>query len=309
MQPTTPQTIQWEDIRYFLALARHGSLSAAARALQVEHSTVSRRVVALEETVQLPLFDRLPRGWQLTVDGHALLPYAERVEREMLSFSRATLSTAAVGGAVRLSAPSSLTNTFLIPRLASQRARWPLIELHLSDDIRSADPFYRDADLAIRLGRPQDASLAIRRLAILGYGLYAAPEHAKKPPEQWCFIGASDNLHHAPEQQWLEAFSNGRRFALRCNRSSGRLEAAMAGLGVAVLPHCMARTVGLVALTGDFDIPSREIWLLVHPDARRIPRIQVIADLLVDLFAHHARLLEEGVPPPDLFAEKIGEPL
>ncbi|MDR2709809.1 MAG: LysR family transcriptional regulator [Burkholderiales bacterium] len=300
--------MQWEDIRYFLALARHGSLSAAARALQVEHSTVSRRVVALEETIQLQLFDRQPRGWQLTVEGHALLPYAERVEQEMLSFSRATLSTTAVGGAVRLSAPSLLLNTFLIPQLASQRARWPLIELHVSDEIRSADPLHREADLAIRLGRPQDAALATRRLAILGYGLYAAPGYAQKPPEDWRFIGADHHLRHAPEQQWLETFSNGRRFAFRCNRSSGMLEAAVAGLGVAVLPHCMARAAGtLVTVEGSFDIPLREIWLLVHPDARRIPRVQVFVDLLTDLFQHHARLLEEGVPPPDLFSEKFGE--
>ncbi|MDR0247971.1 MAG: LysR family transcriptional regulator, partial [Burkholderiales bacterium] len=287
--------MQWEDIRYFLALARHGSLSAAARALQVEHSTVSRRVAALEETVQLRLFDRLPRGWQLTVEGHSLLPHAERIEQEMLSFSRATLNTATVGGAVRLSAPSLLIDTFLIPQLATQRARWSLIDLHLSGETRAAHHFYREADLAICLGRPQDASLAARRLAVLGYGLYALPGYAKKPPEDWCFIGADDNLRHAPEQQWLETFSNGRRFVFRCDPPSGMLEAAAAGLGVAALPHCVARTVStLVPLEGNFDIPSREVWLLIHPDARRIPRIQVMADLLADLFQHHARLLEEG---------------
>ncbi|MDR0250291.1 MAG: LysR family transcriptional regulator [Burkholderiales bacterium] len=297
--------MQWEDIRYFLALARHGSLSAAARALQVEHSTVSRRVAALEETVQLRLFDRLPRGWQLTVEGHSLLPHAERIEQEMLSFSRATLNTTAVGGGVRLSAPSLLIDTFLIPRLAAQRTRWSLIDLHLSSETRAAHHFYREADLAIRQGRPQDASLAARRLAVLGYGLYASPDYTKKPPEDWCFIGADDNLRFAPEQQWLETFSNGRRFAFRCDQPSGMLEAAVSGLGVAVLPHCMARTVSaLMPLEGNFDIPSREIWLLIHPDARRIPRIQVMADLLIDLFQHYARLLEEGVPPSDLFSEK-----
>ncbi|MDR2174153.1 MAG: LysR family transcriptional regulator [Burkholderiales bacterium] len=298
--------MQWEDIRYFLALARHGSLSAAARALQVEHSTVSRRVAALEEMVQLRLFDRLPRGWQLTAEGHTLLPYAERIEQEMLSFSRATLSAATVGGTVRLSAPSLLIDTFLIPRLAAQRARWSLIDLHLFGETRTANHFYRGADLVIRLGRPQDASLAARRLAVLGYGLYASPDYPKKPPEDWCFIGADDNLRHTPEQQWLETFSNGRLFALRCDQPSGMLKAAAAELGIAVLPHCIARAAGtLVTLEGNFDIPSREIWLLIHPDARRIPRIQVMADLLTDLFEHYARLLEEGIPPPDLFSEKF----
>ncbi|MDR0771165.1 MAG: LysR family transcriptional regulator [Burkholderiales bacterium] len=295
--------MQWEDIRYFLALARHGSLSAAARALQVEHSTVSRRVTALEETIQRRLFDRLPRGWQLTAEGHSLLPHAERIEQEMLSFSRATLSTTTVGGTVRLSAPPLLIDTFLIPRLAVQRARWSLIDLHLSGETRSADLFYHEADLAIRLGRPQDASLATRRLAVLGYGLYATPDHSQTPPEAWCFVGAGDNLRHAPEQQWLETFSNGRRFSFRCNQLSGMLEAAAAGLGAAVLPHYTARSAGsLAAIEGDFDIPSREIWLLIHPDARRIPRIQTMADLLIDLFQHYARLLEEGVPPADLFS-------
>ncbi|MDR2244552.1 MAG: LysR family transcriptional regulator [Burkholderiales bacterium] len=297
--------MQWEDIRYFLALARHGSLSAAARALQVDHSTVSRRVTALEETVQRRLFDRLSRGWQLTAEGHTLLPHAERVEQEMLSFSRATLNTVTVGGGVRLSAPSLLIDTFLIPRLAAQRARWSLIDLHLSGETRFTNHFYRETDLTIRLGRPQAASLAARRLAVLGYGLYASPDHSRKPPEDWCFIGADDKLRYAPEQQWLETFSNGRRFALRCDQTSGMLEAAASELGIAVLPHCMARTVSaLVPLEGNFDIPSREIWLLIHPDARRIPRIQVMADLLIDLFQHYARLLEEGVPPPDLFSEK-----
>ncbi|MDR2016066.1 MAG: LysR family transcriptional regulator [Burkholderiales bacterium] len=300
--------MQWEDIRYFLALARHGSLSAAARALQVEHSTVSRRVAALEETIQLRLFDRLPRGWQLTAEGHSLLPHAERIEQEMLSFSRATLSTATVGGAIRLSAPPLLINTFLIPRLATQRARWSLMDLHITGETRATGHFHHEADLAIRLGRPQDASLAARRLAILGYGLYATSDHSQKPPEDWCFIGAGDSLRHTPEQQWLENFSNERRFALRCSQPSGMFEAAAAGLGVAVLPHFMARTAEtLVPLEGNFDIPSREIWLLIHPDARRIPRIQTMADLLTDLFQHYAQLLEEGVPPPDLFAEEFGK--
>ncbi len=304
--------MQWEDIRYFLALARHGSLSAAARALQVEHSTVSRRVDALEKNIRLRLFDRLPRGWQLTAEGYTLLPHAERVEREMLSFSRATLGTTAVGGTVRLSAPSLLVNTFLIPQLASQRARWSLIDLYLTGETHSADRLHYDVDLAIRLGRPQDASLAVRRLAVLGYGLYATPDYAQRPPEDWCFIGADDPLRRAPEQQWLETFSAGRRFVLRCSQPSEMLEAAAAGLGIAVLPHCLARAAGaltapagaLVALDGNSDIPSREIWLLIHSQSRHVPRIQAMADLLVDLFQHNARLLEAGVPPLDLFAEE-----
>jgi len=298
--------MQWENIRYFLVVARYGSLSAAARALQVEHSTVSRHITALEETVQLSLFNRQPRGWQLTAEGHSLLPYAERIEQEMLAFSRATLNSAAVGGTVRLSAPPLLIDSFLLSRLAAQRARWSLIDLHIVGEARTTDLSYRDADLAIRLGRPHDASLAARRLAVLGYGLYASPGYSRKPQENWCFIGADDNSRYTPEQQWLETFGNGRRFALRCDQPSGMHEAAAAELGIAVLPHYLARATGaLVPLEGNFDIPSREIWLLIHPDARSIPRIQAMANLLTDLFQHYARLLEEGIPPPDLFSEKF----
>lgn len=295
MQKSPDSKIQWEDVRYFLALTREGSLSAAARALAVEHSTVGRRVDALEKALALRLFDRLPRGWQLTAEGEQLLAQAERMEEEALAFERAAVGVGCIGGLVRVSVPPSLGSLVVVPRLAALRERWAGVQLEVVGELREANLSRREADIAVRLGRPQAPGLAARPLGPIGVGLYARADYAARPEEEWEFIGYDESMSHIPHQRWLMQYMGKRRFALRSNDQVAIVKAAATGLGVACLPHysaCLEAT--LRTIPTDTVAPSRDAWLVLHPDVRRSPRVRLIADLIGEIFAEAAAWLASG---------------
>ncbi|MFA9438875.1 LysR family transcriptional regulator [Uliginosibacterium sp. sgz301328] len=284
--------MQWEDVRYFLAVARQGSLSGAARTMAVEHSTVARRIEALESSLGLRLFDRLPRGWRLTAEGEELVTLGERIEDEALAFERAAVGAGTQTGRVRVSAPPTLVSQFLMPRLAATRAQWSGIELEVIGETREANLARREADIALRMGRPQSLALAARLIGKVGYGLYGRREWLEKPPHEWEFVSYDHSMRNVPQQKWLEDYAGGRRFALRSNDLAAIVSAAAAGLGVTFMTHYLARTQPtLVRLAPDEGPPSREVWLVLHPDVRRSPRVRLIADLIVGIFERDAALL------------------
>lgn len=291
------QRLQWDDVRYFLALARLGSLSAASRSLDVEHSTVARRVEALERALGLRLFDRLPRGWTLTTEGEALVVQAKGLEDQAIAFSRAALGVASLAGTVRISAPPMTASHFLAPRLATLREAWPDIDLELIGESRDADLAHGEAELALRLARPTAAGLAARALGGMGSGLYASPAHAVRPPQEWVFLGYDRSLGQVAQHTWLEGIADGRRFVLRSNDLAVLYQACRAGLGIALLPHFLARSdTALVAVPCDNAPPPRSLWLVVHPDVRRSPRVRAVADSLAEIIAAAAAVLDPQGP-------------
>ena len=291
------QRLQWDDVRYFLALARLGSLSAASRSLDVEHSTVARRVEALERALGLRLFDRLPRGWTLTTEGEALVVQAKGLEDQAIAFSRAALGVASLAGTVRISAPPMTASHFLAPRLATLREAWPDIDLELIGESRDADLAHGEVDLALRLARPTAAGLAARALGRMGSGLYASPAHAVRPPQEWVFLGYDRSLGQVAQHTWLEGIADGRRFVLRSNDPAVLYQACRAGLGIALLPHFLARSdTALVAVPCDNAPPPRSLWLVVHPDVRRSPRVRAVADSLAEIIAAAAAVLDPQGP-------------
>ncbi|WP_019142830.1 LysR family transcriptional regulator [Noviherbaspirillum massiliense] len=278
--------MNWDDVRIFVTLVRAESLSVAARMLRVEHSTVARRIDGLEKALGLRLFDRLPRGWQLTAEGEQLFVRAEQMEEKANEFLREAADGGRLSGAVRVSAPPTLSSAFLAPKFASVQEKWFPITLELVGETRVASLNRREADLALRLGRPQDPGLAARRLGTMSYGLFAHHSYLERhPPQNWRFIGYDDSLHHAPEQQWLEKFAAGRAFAFRSNTLSSLCEAARHGLGVAALPHFLASTIPDLAELTVEPMEARELWLVIHPDVRRSPRVRLIADIVADIVA------------------------
>lgn len=291
---------QWDDIRYFLELARSGSLSAAARQLRVEHSTVARRVEALEASLGLRLFDRLPKAWSLTAEGESLVEHAGRLDDEAQAFSRAALGVASLQGTVRISAPPVLASHFLVPRLAGMRAQWRNIDIELIGESRDAQLARGEADLAIRMSRPSAPGLAARRIGQMRYGLYAAHAYTQQPEAEWAFLGYDDSLRQVPQQQWLDRVAAGRRFLFRSNDLAALLNAARAGLGIAALPHFLAANdSGLCAVPAASEASIRELWLVMHPDVKRSPRVRLVADLLVALVSEAQPLLsgEAGQTP------------
>jgi DNA-binding transcriptional LysR family regulator len=281
----------WDDIRYFVELARQGRLSATARALAVEHSTVSRRIGMLEARLGLRLFDRLPKRWILTAEGEQLLAHARRVEDEALSFARAGMGAGTLRGVVRVSAPPALAATLLIPRLAALRARWPAITIEVIAEVRHADLYRREADLALRLSRPEEPGLAGRPLAQMGYGLYAAPAWFARPEGEWEFVGYGEAIKDTPQQLWLDRFAAGRPYAFWSNDAQAMLAACRAGLGVSLLPHFLGRGDGLAVHPDHRQVLSRPVWLVVHPDVRRSPRVTLVAELLAELLEQAGPLL------------------
>ena len=287
--------VQWDDIRYFLELARTGSLSGAARRLKVEHSTVARRVESLEQALGIRLFDRLPRAWTLTAEAEALVAQAGRLDDEAQAFQRAALGVSSLQGTVRVSAPPALAGDFLVPRLAAIRERWLGIELEVIGESREANLARGEADLAIRMSRPTAPGLTARRLGDMGYGLYAAPGYTQRPEAAWEFLGYDDSLVEVPQQRWLTQLAGQRRFVFRSNDLNALLNAARAGLGVAVLPHFLAAGDAALAPVPEPLCPTvRQIWLVLHPDVRRSPRVRLIADLLAALVGEAQPLLSTG---------------
>ncbi|UEP32318.1 MULTISPECIES: LysR family transcriptional regulator [unclassified Burkholderia] len=295
--------MSWDDLRYFLAVMRGGSLSAAARVLQVQHSTVARRIDALESALGIRLFDRLPRGWPPTDEGLHLAEHAARVEADVHAFARAAQGAAALDGVVRVSASPVFASHFLAPRLARAQRAWPALRIDLMGEMHAANLYAREADLAVRLSRPSEPGLAARRLGTMRFALCASPERAAEPSDTWAFLGYDDALAQVPQQQWLERFAAGRRFAFVANDLAALHRACVAGAGIALLPRFLVdapvmdagagtpasadpslpATAALVELTSAprCDV-EREIWLVVHPDVRRSPRVQRVADAIAD---------------------------
>lgn len=283
--------LDWDDVRVFLALSRGGSLTAAARSLRVEHTTVARRIAQLEQGLGLHLFDRLPRGWILTSEGEQLAMRAAQMEEQALEFMREAADGVPLSGAVRLSASPSVGQEFLLPRLCAIHSRWASVTLELVVESRVAVLSRREADLALRIGRPQDPGLAARLLGTMAYGLYCRAGYTEERPEaDWGFIGYDDTLAHAPEHQWLESLRGSRRYALRANTLALQRDAVRMGLGLAVLPHFMA-AADMERLPLDAGLAAREIWLVVHPDVRRSPRVRLIADLVAEVVIDGAAVL------------------
>lgn len=286
------ETLSWDDVRYFLELARRGKLTVAARVLGVEHSTVARRVGMLEATLGLRLFDRLPKSWNLTAEGEGLLAHARRIEEEALAFSRAGTGYGALRGSVRVSAPPAFASHFIVPHLARLRQRWPAITIELIAESRQANLYRREADLAVRLSRPDEPGLAAQPLGEIGYGLYGVAEWAARAPREWEFVGYDELLRETPQQRWLEELAHGRPFRFRTNELDAMHRACRGGLGLAALPHFLARDdAALVPFTQAACPVSRPVWLVIHPDVRRSPRVKAVADLISELIRENAPAL------------------
>ena len=285
--------MDWDDLRFFAELARTGSLSAAARALRVDHSTVARRVASLEEALGIRLFDRLPRGYVLTPEGEPLREQVERLEEDVFALQRMVRGRGpALSGTVRVSAPPAFASLFLAPRLGLLRERHPEIELELSGSNISVSLTRREADVALRLARPEGSSLVTRKAATSAYGFFASRAHmAERHTDTMGHLGFDESLEDVPQQTWLRDHARGRPLVFRANDLVSLLSATRAGLGVAVLPYfATGNDPDLVCLERE-GVPGRDIWLVVHEDVRRSPRVRAVMDVLIEIMAQERGLL------------------
>lgn len=290
-------SLEWGNVRFFLELARSGSLARAATRTGVHRNTIIRHVASLERDLGLSLFDRGPQGWTPTTGGEELVALALRVEKDILALARhVDASEQQVKGNVRLTTAFHIATNLLVPELPVLRSRHPDLVVEIAGDQRTLDLTRREADLALRVGRPRAAAgLVTRKMAEIAYGLYAAPTYiggrGEANFERDTFVGYDDSLAGTQQERWLARMGPNRHVAFRCNGSDTLVAAARAGLGIAVLPSFLGDDdTGLCRLLPR--VPFRnEIWLLVHGELRRALRVRVVIEWLDDVLARAARRL------------------
>src|SRR3984893_8885841 len=211
--------LDWEDVRYFVALARYGTLSATARGLRVNHATVARRIASLETLLGRPLFDRRADGYALTAEGKAVLDEARSMDEAALSVLRRLDAGTELNGLVRLSVGRVLAERFLIERLRAFHERYPAIDLEVIGGSRVVSLARREADVALRYGSPKDSELVARRVATISFAFYASPAYRDKlkAGDAPTFIGYDEESDFIAEAAWLTRRFGERRFSFRTN--------------------------------------------------------------------------------------------
>lgn len=279
--------LDWNDVRYALVIARCGSLASAAGALGVDQTTVARRLRALESRLGTPLFERLKGRLAPTPAGGVLVERGVRIEREIAALRHlAADHQTQVQGVIRITAVDAVISHYLARQLAALRARHPALAVELIASSKTLDLCRREADIAVRLARPQSGDFVVRRLAELAYGVYGA--RGEPVAEDWnaChWVAYENSLAQVPEMRWLAQRAGDERIVLRCNNMDALATAVADGLGLGVLPRLVgARHAALCCLSGDEPVLRREMWLVVPRELRDVPRIRAVSDWLVERF-------------------------
>jgi DNA-binding transcriptional LysR family regulator len=277
--------LNWDDLRFFVALARQGSLSAAARQLRVNHATVARRLASVEAHLGRILFERRPDGYVLTSAGRQVLRASEQMELAAAALQVEATDAAGPRGTVRLTTTRSFADGFLVGRLGGLARQYPGIDLQLIADSRNLSLDRREVDLALRLGRPQSGGFLARQVAAIDYGFYATA--AVSADREARLIAFDEGGADLPEAQLLQRAARDRAVVFRSNSQIAQAAAAAAGIGIALLPSFLARPMpALQPIDLGIGPLQRDVWLLIRKDQRQLPRIKAVADYLItDLHA------------------------
>ncbi len=283
--------LDWDDLRYFLAVHRAGTLAGAAQALHINPTTVGRRLAALEEQVGARLFDRTPDGYLVTQAGSDLLPRAERMEGEAIALEREIAGAdRRFEGVVRVNVTEMLATRFITPHLPKFNEQYPGIVLDMNCSNRAVNLGRREADIALRLARPHEENVVTRRIATIHLTLYAAqsyldrkglPEEPEKSLAGHDLILFADSRAFSKENDWFTTRLEGARVVMRSDSVSFIFGAVLQGVGIALLPRAAAdsepRLVNIPIETGP---EPRVVWQTVHRDLKDTARIRVVLDFI-----------------------------
>lgn len=285
--------LDWNDLQYFVTLVEHETLTAAAEALDVQHSTVSRRVAQLEASLGLRLFDRMGKRYLLTEDGTRIYAHAQELAKDIHALQRLARGAGELQARVVVSAPPLVLRDLLSPRqLAAFAEQQPHIRLVLQADARLSDLHARQADIALRLVRPTQADLAIRRLRTLRFGFYARPPYLQRPRADWRFLLIPEA---ANQGRWARRIIGPQAPALECNDFLLIKQCLLQGMGVGLLPEFfVAQADGLQAVAihePDPEVLDEALYLVMHEDVRRSPAVRTVADFLGAALGSHTQAL------------------
>lgn len=304
----------WDDLRFFLAVARAGRLTVAARRLGADHATVSRRITSLETALKATLFERRPQGYTLTGHGERLVVAAEAIESAALAASSEIGGAdLALSGTVRVGSPDGFGTTFLAPRAVRLADKYPDLEIQLIAMPRLLSLSKREADIAISLSPPKEGKIVARKLTDYRLGLYAARGYLAGAPEirqaedlfEHPLVGYIDDLIYMPELDYLDEIAKGLRPRLQSSNLVAQMEATVAAAGVCVLPHFMAsRRAELVPVLPEVQL-TRTFWLIVHAELKDVARVRATVDFLVrEVKSARSLFLPEPAPAQAAPAER-----
>ena len=285
--------LDWNDLRYFLAVARGGSTLAAGRELRVSQTTVARRIAALEHALGFPLFDRRQAGYSMTDEGQALLDHARAVEASADAFAEAALAHSRdTSGTVRITTQEIFANTLLAPMLRELHELHPEIHIELDTRQELLDLGDGHAEIAIRsTAQEPPAGTVGRRICIDDWTLYCSREYAalhgvprtRDELKNHAIIGGGGGKLWLHYEAWLRKLGIEDRVAMHHSTSTGLLSGVRSGFGLGVLPCIVADAdPDLIRCLTPRTDHGREMWLLTHERVRRTPRVRIVIDFLYD---------------------------
>ena len=293
--------LDWDDLRFFLAVARHGTLAGAAKHLHVTQSTVSRRIAAMQDGMGVRLLQRTPDGYVLTLAGESIRQHVERVESETQLVESAVAGLdARLAGMVRVSSSQVLTSHLLAPCFAALHARHPDILIEALPDLVGRPLTTREADVVLALRRFEHHDLVARSIGHLAFGLYACVSYLASHGEP--DLGSGCNGHRLitlvddqvlPEQAgWLAEHAGRAQVVLRADSYETQHWSANCSGGLALLPRFRADgEPALRRIATPVPVPSAEIWLGAHQENRLVPRVRAVLDCIAEAVRGKAAML------------------
>ncbi len=284
--------LDWDDLRFFLAITRHGKLSTAARELNVSQPTVGRRLASLEASLGVRLLNRTPEGYVLTPAGQDVRGKAERLEGEARALERTVGGRdTRLSGLVRVTCAETMAAHVLAPCFAVLQRRHADIMVRLIPHPKNLSLSMREADLSVRLARPSQHDLVVRRLGSVAFGLYASADYLERRGgpdfEDGCpghdIVGQLNDVGNAPQFGWLAEVTRRGRISFQTSSHEAAVGATVHGAGLACLARFRAdREEGLMRLFPPVAAPVEPIWLAVHKDSRDTPRIRAVMTHITD---------------------------
>jgi DNA-binding transcriptional LysR family regulator len=297
--------LDWNDLRYFLAVARDGSTLAAARALRVSQTTVARRIAALEEALGVHLFEKRQAGYALTPEGQDLLERARHVETAVAAFSdAASAQSREAGGVVKITTEEVYAITLLTPLLRELHDIHPDIVIDLDTSQTVRDLGAGEADISLRSTKgdaPQPAGLVGRQLCVDDWALYCSRDYAARHGvprtraelKSHNFIGGGGGHLWIYYQAWLQSLGLEQQVAMHHATSGGLLNGVRSGFGIAVLPCIVGDgDPDLIQCLPPTNDHERTLWLFTHERVRHTPRVRAVVDFLYDRLSKHVRQVQ-----------------
>ncbi len=292
------QPLEWNDLHFVLAVCREGSLSGAARELGVNHSTVFRRIAAIEQKLGVRLFERLSTGYVMTEAGEAMLVSGERIDNEVLSLSRKLIGRDLnLSGILRVAVPDALLMKILMPHLSVFSQRYPKIQLELVISNNYLNLTRREADIAVRVTNTPPETAVGRRICTMMTTIYGSTEYLARQDddaiENYIWLMPDENLAQMPINKYLKMKYPKAFVGLRCNTMLGLYEAAVQSLGIVALPCFLADPdKQLNRILPPVEALNSELWLLTHPDLKLTARIQALMNYLTEVLDKEKDLIE-----------------